>query len=146
MSGSWIEDAPHEAARLLGLTGPLVLPAPLLELFAAETGLLALDAEMLPTGVYANPAPQFGVLGQDMPAYFVDYEFAEYMPGAWPIALDGAGGFYALDTRALAGSDDGRIPLVWSHGGNLGWGQGEHVAIADDAAEFLRAAIARTQY
>ena len=138
-----VEDAPHEAARLLGLPGPLVLPAPLLDLFVAETELLALDAEMLPAGVYANPAPEFGVLGQDMAACFADYEFGEYMPRRLADRARRAGRFYALDTRALAGADDGRVPLVWSHGGNLGWGQGEHVAIADDAAEFLRAAIAR---
>ena len=141
---AWLDEVAAEAGRLLGLPAPLVFPPSLVEVFAAGAETPLLDGAAIPEGRYATPAPEFGVLGADMPAYFSDYEFAEYMAGAWPLALDGAGGFYCLDLRAVmagAAPDDGSAPLVWAHSGSLGWGQDDHVLIATDASAFFATAL-----
>lgn len=146
MEPEWLADVAAEAARLLGLSAPLVFPPALVELFGSE--LVFFDAERIPEGRYSTPAPEFGVLGADMPTYFTDYEFADFFPGAWPLALDGSGGFYCLDLRGvISGSapNDGLAPLVWSHAGNLGWEEDGHVLIATDVAAFLAAAVTGRQ-
>lgn len=146
MEPEWLAAVGSEAAHLLGLAGPLVFHPALVELFKSE--LVFLDEERIPEGPYSTPAPEFGVLGADMPDYFNDYEFDEYLSGAWPIALDGAGGFYCLDLRSvIAGTalNDGAAPLVWSHSGNLGWNADEHVLIATDLPAFLAVAVTGRQ-
>lgn len=146
MEPEWLDAVAAEAARWLGLPTPLVFPPALAELFESE--LVLLDEERVPVSPSSTPAPEFGVLGADMPAYFSDYEFDEYLPGAWPVALDGAGGFYCLDLRSvIAGGapNDGAAPLVWSHSGNLGWGDDEHVLITTDVPAFVALAVTDRQ-
>lgn len=138
----WLQGVQAEAARLLGLPAPLVFPPVLVDPFSAE--LVFFAADRIPEGQYSTPLPEFGVLGAEMPAYFTDYEFSEYFPGAWPLALDGGGGFYCLDLRDLVAGvapNDGSASLVWSHAGNLGWREDEHVVIATDIAEFFATAV-----
>jgi len=50
------------------------------------------------------------------------------MPGAVPFAFDGGGGFYMFDMRADPQGDE--FPIVFSHSGNLGWGEDEFVPVA----------------
>lgn len=137
----WSPAIGAEAGALLGMGRPLVFPSPLIDLSAAGHETLTLDPALLPVSRYCAPLPEFGILGVDMPAYYNDHEFPRYLPGAWPLALDGGGGFYCLDLRTvLAGSrtDESTAPLVWSHAGNLGWGLQDHVRISTNASEFLR--------
>lgn len=140
----WLPDVMTEAGRLLGLAEPLVFSAVLVDLFSSGAEILSLAPGTIPDGRHATPEPEFGVLATAMPTYFTDYEFADYLPGAWPLALDGAGGFYCLDLRELVAGrsvNDGSAALVWSHAGNLGWGSDEMLPVSADAAAFVAAAM-----
>ena len=137
---TWLPGVSTQAGQLLGLLEPLRLPTSFITLVASGVDVITLDPTGIPTSRSAAPQPEFGALGRDMPAYFIDYEFAQYLPGAWPLALDGGGGFYCLDLRdVVAGRapNDGTVPLVWSHAGSLGWGPDEHIRVAADADGFL---------
>lgn len=140
----WLDGVLVQAAGLLGLSEPLVLPATVVELLASDVEVVLLDESDVPGGPGRTPRPELGLLGPDMPGAFHDYELAEYLPGAWPLALDGAGGLYCLDLRpgvAGASGPGDPAPLVWSHAGNLGWAPDEHVVVADDAETFLRSVV-----
>ncbi len=52
--------------------------------------------------------------------YLVGYAIPQYMPGAVPIGFDGGGNFYLLDMRSPAVG--GEYPILFSHGGSLGYG------------------------
>ncbi|PWD52535.1 SMI1/KNR4 family protein [Serinibacter arcticus] len=128
-----------ELGEALELTEPVALPPVLVELLTAGVELLTLESGRL-SAVDDRVRDELGLLGRDTGAYLADYEFAEYMPGAAPIALDGAGGFFCLDLRAVVAGEaenDGGAPLVWSHAGNLGWDDDAVVPIADDLAQLL---------
>lgn len=109
---------------------------------AEAVALPALLTEMLESGVVwcsrtvGDRYAEFGWLGAEMAAVFRDYELAEYLPGAVPIAFDGGGGLYLLDMRA--GRNDGAGPVVWSHAGSLSWDDGEFRPVAPDFASFVR--------
>ncbi|OZV77009.1 hypothetical protein CA850_24895 [Micromonospora echinospora] len=111
-----------ELASALVFAEPFVLP-PLL-------------AEMLASGVIwcsrtaGDRYAEFGWCGAQMAEISCDYEFADYMPAAVPLAFDGGGGLYLLDARA--GRNDGRQPVVWSHSGSLGWHPDDHRLVAPD--------------
>jgi hypothetical protein len=112
----------RELGTLLGTGDIFGLPSSLSYLLGSGVAACIRDIE----GRYI----EFGWLGLDMADYLTAYEFSEYMPGALPIALDGGGGFYALDCRS-----DGvnrSQPIVWSHSGNLGWESDEHRVVASD--------------
>ncbi|MFS0911628.1 SMI1/KNR4 family protein [Microbacterium sp. 179-I 3D2 NHS] len=140
----WLDALADEAGRMLHLGAPVTFPQPLRALMRTAAPSFALDAARLPEGRWSSPAPEFGPLGADMADYYRDYEFAEYMPGAWPLALDGSGGFYCLDLReVIAGTraNDGSAPVVWSHAGSLGWDDDQCLPITADPATFFEAAV-----
>lgn len=137
---AWIDAIAKAAAEHVGLREPVQFPDSLLCLFAANIELLTLNEARLPTGSFSTPAPEFALLGPDMPDYSDEYEFATYMPGAWPLALDGSGGFFCLDLRevvAARSANDGSAPIVWSHAGSLGWTDDEMITLSDDVPSFL---------
>lgn len=146
---AWVVSVGASAALRLGMSEPLRFPAVLIDLCAAGIDELVLDEARLPKGPLAEPDPGFGLLGPDMTDYFDSYEFAVYMPGAWPVALDGGGGFFCLDLRDVAGgqaANDGSAPIVWAHAGNLGWGENEAARMGDDLQSFLAAVDAQPPY
>ncbi|WP_333779685.1 SMI1/KNR4 family protein [Saccharopolyspora indica] len=114
-------------AERLGLPEPFVLPPGLAELLSSGVQACIRETE--------DDHVEFGWLGADSAAYYDDYQFAAYMPGAVPIALDGGGGFYVLDVRG--GRNDGDHPVVWSHAGSLGWDVDDHRPVAPDFASLL---------
>ncbi|MCL2467973.1 MAG: hypothetical protein FWF02_09625 [Micrococcales bacterium] len=145
-----VERLGREAADALGLADTVLLPAALTDLLVrgVETVVLG-DAGVASLGDLG--ASELDLLGTDMADYYRSYEFATYMPGAWPLALDGGGGFFCLDLRGLVSGEhvnDGRYPIVWSHAGNLGWGdylrathEGEVCLISDDTDSWLAVAV-----
>jgi hypothetical protein len=143
---SWLASIALDAAARLSLPTALVLPDALLELCADGIEVLMLEEALLPPGPLGDPGAAFGVLGSDMAAYFDDYEFAHYLPGAWPLALDGGGGFFCLDLREVAAGrapNDGSAPVIWSHAGNLGWADDEAAPMGGNLAAFLISTRAR---
>lgn len=142
----WLGGIAADAAAGLHLAEPLVLPTRLIDLCRDGVEILALDPTRLPHTPLLTPDPEFGILGADMTEYFDAYGFAEWMPGAWPLALDGGGGFFCLDLRAVtAGTapNDGTAPIVWSHASNLGWTPDEAAQMGENLAAFLAATGAR---
>ncbi|RMI12922.1 SMI1/KNR4 family protein [Cellulomonas triticagri] len=114
-------------------------PDALLRLLRAGVEHVALDPDRLPNSPGGTPLPELGLLGPAASGIAEEHDFAEAMPGAWPIALDGGGGFYALDLRATADADGAAV--VWSHGGDLGWDADQHVLVAPDVATLLAWAL-----
>lgn len=132
------------AAERLNSSRPIVFPHILRELLVSGVQTLILDVdqltESLDSRMLNEPEPEFGILGNNMAQYFDDYQFEEWMPGAWPIALDGAGGFYCLDLRGvLSGAEpnNGSAAVVWSHAGTLGWAIDEAAVVGKSLSEFL---------
>lgn len=133
-----------EASQRMNSPQPVVFPRIMEELLRLKTPTLLLDEQLLvdglDEGLLSEPEPEFGFLGTEMAQYFDDYEFERWMPGAWPVALDGAGGFYCLDLRGVLNGtepNDGSVPVVWSHAGNLGWNADEAGVCGKNLAEFL---------
>ncbi|GAB3256031.1 SMI1/KNR4 family protein [Kineosporia babensis] len=118
--------------------GQPMLPSALADLLAEGVGLVTLDPGALPSGL---ESAELGLLGspEQMAGFYETYEFGIYMPGAWPFALDGGGGFFALDLRAITSSSTENAPVVWAHSGNLGWGEDEYVSVAADFNQLLAA-------
>lgn len=138
----WLDAVAADAAARLSLPTPLVSPQVPIDLCDDGTEVLALEEALLRPGPLGDPGAEFAVLGPDMAEYFDDYELADCLPGAWPLALDGGGGFSCLDLRDVAAGDarnDGSAPVIWSQAGNFGmslracriWWRGR--AIACDA-------------
>ncbi|MGG5258633.1 hypothetical protein [Phycicoccus avicenniae] len=146
----WVVEMSVEAGRLLGLVEPLVLPAALIEGQRGGADFLLLDGAALPAGPFGPLETEFQAEGSNGPAIFSAYSFSRYMPGAWPVGMDGSGGFYCLDLRGVAtgsGPNDGTAPLVWVHAGNLGWESDCWVLVAADSDAFFRTAVvARSCY
>lgn len=137
----WLDAARRDATAALGLNDGIVFPAALVEFWDQGVAELILEEEALPSPALAEPAPELSLFGDQMLAFFTGYEIAEYLPGAWPLGFDGAGGLYCLDLRAViagAAPNDGSMPLVWAHSGSLGWGEREHAPIHAHAEVFLR--------
>lgn len=61
-------------------------------------------------------------------AIMLAYHVPEYMPGALPIAFDGAGAFYLLDMRH--DMVDGEFPVGCVHSGELSWEDDAYEEIA----------------
>ncbi|GAV98583.1 hypothetical protein CS176_2813 [Corynebacterium glutamicum] len=127
----WLTLVSVEAGKRLGLPGPLVFPPELITLAVEGIELIELE----PSWTSDFPLPEFGFLAADMVDFYDDYEFSEWIPGAWPLALDGGGGFFCFDLRAA--NADGEIPVVWVHASNLGWGDDEAVRVAASLADLL---------
>ena len=117
-----------DLASALGLPGLFALPPLLVEMLELGVTWCSRTA--------ADRYAEFGWLGPDMADAYRDYEFAEYMPAAIPVALDGGGGFYLLDARS--GRNDGRQEIVWSHSGSLGWDLDDHRLVAPDFEALVR--------
>lgn len=85
-AATWLPAVSRQAGELLGLPEPLHLPPSFIALVASGVDVVTLDPASIPTSRYAAPQPEFGALGSDMPAYFIDYEFAQYLRGRgrWP--------------------------------------------------------------
>lgn len=62
-------------------------------------------------------------------AMLLGYHIPQYMPGALPIAFDGAGTFYVFDMRKVA--DRGEYPIYTAHSGTLSWDEDDIVKMAD---------------
>jgi len=142
---AWLDSVARAAGERIGLAEPLAFPEALIALFAVGVEAIALTDGEFVNGPLGGPHLELGLFGQDMVAYFDDYEFATYMPGAMPLGFDGGGGFFCLDLREVAAgraSDDGSAPVVWSHAGNLGWDDGEMTLVSADFASFLTATAA----
>lgn len=121
---AWVRPVADAAAIRVGMAEPVRFPEVLIDYCAGDVEALALDAARLPRSEILEADPEFGILGSDMVDYFDSYGFDEWMPGAWPLALDGGGGFFCLDLRDVAAgraANDGSAAVVWSHAGNLGW-------------------------
>lgn len=133
-----IEGIELAVADALDLAEPLALPPVLVDLLTAGVEVLTVQPEHMPGG--GRIGNELGLLGRETGAYLDDYEFAQYMPGAVPIALDGSGGFFCLDARAVldgSADNDGGAPLVWSHADDLGWNEGACVPVASNLATLL---------
>lgn len=126
-SDAQLDDLAATLGNLLGLDDAFVLPRGLSHVLRIGITVCVRRVE----GRYI----ELGWLGLDMGDFVTEYEFGEYMPGALPVALDGGGGFYCLDTRTAP--NDGMQPVVWSHSGNLGWRADEVRAIAADFESLL---------
>lgn len=134
-----IEAIEADVAEALGAPEPLALPPVLVELLTTGVEILTLEPGRF-RAISSAIGEELGLLGRDTVAYLDDYEFAEYLPGAVPLALDGSGGFFCLDVRGvLDGSADnnGGAPVIWSHAGNLGWDEDSYLPVADDLASLL---------
>lgn len=71
---------------------------------------------------------EFGLFGtEDVVRYAQNYEFAEYMPGALPFALDGGGTFYVFDFRASPDTS-GEYPVATCGSGANTWDMAEVLA------------------
>ena len=146
LSLDWLDAVAADAAARLSLPTPLVFPQILIDLCDDGTEVFALEEALLRPGPLGDPGAEFGVLGADMAEYFDDYEFADYLPGAWPLALGGGGGFFCLDLRDVAAGharNDGSAPVIWSHAGNFGWANDEVVKMGENLAAFLTSTRAR---
>ncbi len=66
-------------------------------------------------------------------SYLIDYHIPEYLPGAWPFAMDGSGDFYLFDMRAEAGAQ-GEYPVLFAHAAALGYDEARVVAASFEAA------------
>lgn len=69
-------------------------------------------------------------------AMLVSYHLPLYMPGAVPIAFNGAGMFYLLDLRRPAAG--GEYPVVCARAGYLSWELAACWVIADSFAAACR--------
>ena len=136
-----IEAIEADVAEALDAPEPIALPPVLVELLTAGVEILTLEPGKF-RAIGSFIGEELGLLGRDTVAYLDDYEFAEYLPGAVPIALDGGGGFFCLDVReVLDGSaeNNGGAPIVWTHAGNLGWEPDACYPVAADLATLLLA-------
>lgn len=73
---------------------------------------------------------EFGFFGiDDVRSMLLAYHVPQYMPQALPFALNGGGVFYLFDMRQPA--RDSEYPIVCASAGNLGWGDDEHLFLAE---------------
>ncbi|MBB5788592.1 SMI1/KNR4 family protein [Jiangella mangrovi] len=124
-----LEAVERELGRMLGRGGPFPLPPALAALLADGVTSCARTVD--------GAEVEFGWLGTAMPAHYEGYAFDSYMPAAVPIALDGGGGAWCLDTRGAADGTAADHPVVWVHTGTLSWSDGAWRRVASDAATLL---------
>lgn len=78
--------------------------------------------------------PQHGVRSM-----MVAYHVPQYMPGALPVAFNGAGTFYLLDMRRPPVADE--YPIVCAEAGNLGWEADQCIRVADSFEAACRGTV-----
>ena len=116
------EEIARLQAQLTAAGFPSVwLPAAYLDLLRESNG-----------GDFAKGAREYQFFSaEEVLENYEAYQFARYMPFAFPFAMDGRGHFYVFDLRAR----DESVYLV--HASDLGW-QDEARRIADDLNACLR--------
>jgi hypothetical protein len=86
-------------------------------------------------GCFSNDVRELDIFGtSSIRDYLLGYNLPQYMPGAVPFAFDGGGGLFLFDMRGDPQGDE--FPIVFSHSGNLGWDEDEHIFVA---ATFIEA-------
>lgn len=83
-------------------------------------------------GIYMNGEREYQFLSlKEVTEYYEAYMFSEYMPYAYPFAMDGCGNFYVFNLR----TDDECVYAVSA--GNMGWESDECYKIAKTFKECL---------
>ncbi|MDH6365686.1 hypothetical protein M2139_002694 [Enterococcus sp. PF1-24] len=84
-------------------------------------------------GIFTNGKRAFQLFSSDeVLAVYKEYHFADFMPYALPISLDGSGNFSLFDYRK-----PNNETIYCASAGNLGWEQDEVFLLADNFTDFL---------
>ncbi len=85
------------------------------------------------SGIFSNGERLFQFFSlSEIPIYYRDFNFEEYMPFALPFAMDGCGNFYILDFRK-------NDPCIYTvNSGNLGWDKDKYFKIFDNFDELIK--------